>query len=428
MLDEPLVAIDPEPLIGAGCRPAYGECTMTIARCVGGKRWTLPAWLLGILAGLLHGSSVHGQSFFDDFNDGNDQGWTHYDVLAPYHPSLAGSFTFPGGNSYRIQTPGNYNPPPLGDLQRGRVGSIVNGSNYSDFRITLDVTDWNKDRTYVFGPIARTAQPGLGTTDGYLLILNSGDNDFQLLRIENEVPHPDELGTVDVELVADTDYRIVYTGLGTQLSALVYDRANLSAPLGAFFVDAANYGPMPVPTPYTSGSVGLIVAQADDPDDVPEGAGPPYGATFDNFRTTVPTVGEWNALGGGNISDDFNWVGNGTPDGPSAHARFLRGAETTADVMIDSSFYTLGKITFDNPNRYKLTGMDMTMLSTADAEIDILSGTHEIANKVTVASKLVIDGPGTLVVSGELDWGGQSIDVVGGKLRLTGASTNHSRD
>jgi ABC-type antimicrobial peptide transport system permease subunit len=52
----------------------------------------------------------------------------------------------------------------------GRVGALVNGSNYSDFRITFDVMHWNNGREYVWGPIARATQPGLGSTDGYLLL------------------------------------------------------------------------------------------------------------------------------------------------------------------------------------------------------------------------------------------------------------------
>ncbi len=30
---------------------------------------------------------------FDDFNDGNDLGWTHYEPLAPF--GAGGTFTFP---------------------------------------------------------------------------------------------------------------------------------------------------------------------------------------------------------------------------------------------------------------------------------------------------------------------------------------------
>ena len=376
----------------------------------------LTAFVAAILFGLFAAHAAQAQSFTDNFNDGNDADWTRYNVLQPF--GLGATFTFPGGNSYRIDTPGNYVAPQLGG---GRAGSIVTSSSsgFNDFRITHDVTDWNDGREYVFGPIARTTTPGLGETDGYLLILNATDHDFQLLRIEGEAPNSEELGTVDVEMPAGRDFRIVYTGLGTRLNALVYDLADLSTPLGGFSVDAANYGPQPTPTPYLTGAVGLIVAQADGADDPPPPPGAPYAATFDNFRVTVPVAGEWNALGGGLVSDAFNWVGNVAPNGVGAHARFLGGAEVDAEVDIDSVFYTLGKITFDNAHRYTLSGdEELRLQDTGAAEISVLSGSHEIAADLALGSNLRKTGTGTLTISGPIDWSGNSIEVAGGNLRL----------
>jgi hypothetical protein len=368
-----------------------------------------------IVAGWLVSGALQAQTFTDDFNGGNDSNWTRYDVLGAF--GLGATYTFPAGNSYNIDTAPNYVAPQLGG---GRAGAIVTSSNsgFNDFRLTVDVTDWNDGREYVFGPIARTTTPGLGTTDGYLLILNATDHDFQLLRIEGEAPNSEELGTVDVEMPADRDFRIVYSGLGTQLNALVYDLSDLSTPLGGFSVDAANYGPQPSPTPYSTGAVGLIVAQADSADDPAPPPGAPYAATFDNFRVAVPVQGEWNALGGGLVSENFNWVGNTAPDGPGAHARFLGAAETDAEVKIEGAFYTLGKITFDNANSYKLSGEGLRLQDTTAAEINVLSGSHEIASAVTLGSNLRKIGGGTLTLSGAIDWSGNSIEVAGGNLRL----------
>jgi hypothetical protein len=251
-----------------------------------------------------------------------------------------------------------------------------------------------------------------------LLILHATDHDFQLLRIEGEAPNSEELGTADIEMPADRDFRIVYSGVGTQLNALVYNLADLSTPLGAFSVDAANYGPAPTPAPYLTGAVGLIVAQADQPDDPAPPPGEPYAATFDNFRATVPTTGEWNALGGGMTSAAHNWVGNFAPDGPDVHARFLGGAETDADVSIDTNFYTLGQITFDNSKRYKLSGLPLVLQNTADAQINVLSGSHEIAADLTLSSNLRIEGNGTLTISGPFDWTGKAVSVRDATLRL----------
>jgi hypothetical protein len=111
-------------------------------------------------------------------------------------------------------------------------------------------------------------------------------------------------------------------------------------------------------------------------------------------------------------------VGNVVPDGPGAHARFLGGAEVDADVNIDSSFYTLGQITFDNSKRYKLMGMPMVMQNTGDAQINVLSGSHEIATELTLSSNLSVGGNGALTISGPFDWAGKSITVRDATLRL----------
>ncbi len=128
------------------------------------------------------------------------------------------------------------------------------------------------------------------------------------------------------------------------MNALVYDKTNLSEPLGHFIVDAANYGDPDNPAPFTTGAVGLIVSESDDPD------GEADAATFDNFRVTVPVAGEWNALGGGTLAVERNWVGNVFPNGVDAHAKFLQGAEVDAEIVID--VFQLGKITFDNSHKY----------------------------------------------------------------------------
>jgi copper(I)-binding protein len=385
------------------------------------------AALVVIMLAVLAHQAAFAQSFNDDFNDGNDTGWTRYNVLQPL--GMPGTYTFPGGNSYSIESPQHYIPAQA-QFGGGRAGSIVNSTStgFDNFRLTVDVTDWNDGREYVFGPIARTTTPGLGTTNGYLLILNATDHDFQLLRIEGEAPNSDELGTVDIEMPADRDFRIVYSGVGTQLNALVYNRADLSTPLGGFSVDASSYGPAPTPAPYMTGAVGLIVAQADQPDDPAPPPGAPYAATFDNFRAVAPTSGEWNALGGGKVSDAFNWVGNVAADGPGAHARFLGGAEVDANVNIDTNFYMLGQITFDNSKSYKLMGNPVTLQNTGDAQINVLSGSHEIAAELTLASNLRVTGSGTLAVSAPFDWAGKSIDVTGATLSLAnvGALANNT--
>jgi hypothetical protein len=120
-------------------------------------------------------------------------------------------------------------------------------------------------------------------------------------------------------------------------------------------------------------------------------------------------------------SEVTNWVGNVPPSGAGQHARFLKSADVAAEINLDQP-QTLGRITFDNANRYKLSGSPLTMENTGgDAEIAILSGSHELATPVTLGSNLRIDAVGTLVASNSINWNGKNIEVVRGTLLATTA-------
>jgi hypothetical protein len=87
-------------------------------------------------------------------------------------------------------------------------------------------------------------------------------------------------------------------------------------------------------------------------------------------------------------------------------------------VDIDGVFYTLGKITFDNANSYTLAGQPLRLQDTGNAEVNVISASHEIAADLTLSSNLRKSGNGTLTISGPIDWSGNSIEVAGGNLRL----------
>jgi hypothetical protein len=89
----------------------------------------LPGYLAGIVLAFFV-QPAPAQTFNDDFNDGNDAGWTRYDVLQPF--GLGATYSFPDGNSYSIDAEMNYVAPQLGG---GRAGSIVSSttSGYDNF-------------------------------------------------------------------------------------------------------------------------------------------------------------------------------------------------------------------------------------------------------------------------------------------------------
>src|SRR4051794_16808059 len=110
--------------------------------------------------------ALKAQIVSDDFSDGNDTAnpaWTHNQPLSGF--GSGGTWTFPGGNSYRIQaaTPS----PSPGTLGPARVASIL-PNVYSKFYLSVDVLDWDDTLDQAFGILARLENIGLGTTTGYV--------------------------------------------------------------------------------------------------------------------------------------------------------------------------------------------------------------------------------------------------------------------
>ena len=214
------------------------------------------------LAGLAGISNALAQS--DDFNDGNDTGWTRYDPLSAF--GAPATFSFPSGG-YRIQSAASPNPGLLGP---GRAGSLRNDQSYSDFAVVFDLVDWNNTQDQAFGALARVSQAGLGTTDGYAFTYST-DGSIDISRINDETPTG--LGSAAITLSTANDYRFVFTGLGTVLVGQVFNLADLSTPLAtASGFDAA----------FATGVNGLLVF-----DNSPAGTGA-TDATFDNYFATVP--------------------------------------------------------------------------------------------------------------------------------------------
>src|SRR5437867_10071288 len=79
------------------------------------------------------------QAQSDNFDDGNDQGWTHYDPIKVAVGSDRGTWTFPSG-AYRIQSLASPAPSTLGP---GRIASLRTDVTYSDFYLAADIVGWD---------------------------------------------------------------------------------------------------------------------------------------------------------------------------------------------------------------------------------------------------------------------------------------------
>src|SRR4051794_8219769 len=110
--------------------------TVTVSTFLLWQRFFAVAACVGIF---LLPQSMFGQfSLNDNFDDGNDTGWSRYAPLmpAPWNEQVIWSFPNEGsGKAYRIfgGAPDVPKDPNLGDTGPARVGSFRNDSTYSDF-------------------------------------------------------------------------------------------------------------------------------------------------------------------------------------------------------------------------------------------------------------------------------------------------------
>ncbi len=224
---------------------------------------------------LLLGVTVaQAQTIIDDFNTGSDSAWTHVDPLAN------SSYSFPGGNTYRIQTAS----PSPGTVGAARAGAIREDATFGDFDITVDLLSWdNSSSTHQsIGIVARVSDVGAGTTDGYFFhydpVGSNGHSSLWIETITDEVPtsiNSQQIAALDPAL----GYRLEFSGTGDNLTGRVYALSDLSTVL--YEIDA-------IDSIYTSGFSGLLVADQGRLQTGNQSA----DATFDNFSVTaVPEPG-----------------------------------------------------------------------------------------------------------------------------------------
>jgi hypothetical protein len=242
---------------GVGMRNHCGPQSVCV-RVRGGASLLVVCFTAGLLA---LAPSARAAQISDDFNDGNDTAnpaWTRYSPLG-------GSYSFPGGNTYRLQAPVSPNPA----FGPGRVAAYLNNSGFSTFSVSIDLVDWNNSLNQAVGPLARLNNVGAGTTTGYALTYTPTQHTLDITRITNESPTGGGLGSVPLILDPAKDYRLVFTGVGSSFTGTVYDLADLSTPFQSVTGTDPN-------NTYTLGFPGLLVF------DNSNGAGT-GDATFDNF-------------------------------------------------------------------------------------------------------------------------------------------------
>jgi hypothetical protein len=100
---------------------------------------------------------------------------------------------------------------------------------------------------------------------------------------------------------------------------------------------------------------------------------------------------QWWNNGGGSWSESAKWM-RGTPDSAEHPAQFLGRITSPQTITVDAN-YTVGNLTFDNVNRYTISGSGRLTLQTHEnpTVVGVYSGSHTINAPMTFASDTIIN-------------------------------------
>ena len=164
----------------------------------------------------------------DNFDDGNDAGWTRYTPLAPFGGGAR--YSFPDGR-YRIEGAPSPAPELVGQQ---RAGSLRADQTYTRTRVAVDITAWSTEMNQSVGLVARITQLGLGTTQGYTFNYNSISGFHQLNLVLNEAPAR-AINESVCKLDPTHTYRLVFTAVDNSVLGQVFASTNLTVPLHSVF-------------------------------------------------------------------------------------------------------------------------------------------------------------------------------------------------
>ena len=281
-------------------------------------KFLAPLAVMAILGGV---PTAWGTTISDNFDDGNDTAptiaWQRYDPIADATSGSVtlGTWSFPGGNTYRLQSAASPDPSTFG---QARIGSIAPG-NLTNFYVAVDVVNWDDTVHQVFGVMARVQNAGPATTTGYLFSWDTGTpggsgGDMDIVRLDNEAPTDLDghtyFGNDSIHLVTGHSYRFVFMGVEGTFRGQVYDLTNTAVPL----VDYGATDPLydPAGADHVSGATGVLIANNAG------GGDGPADATFDNFLATDGQLLSANypllsisLPSPGNVTVSWPGVGNG---------------------------------------------------------------------------------------------------------------------
>jgi hypothetical protein len=230
----------------------------------------------------------------DNFDDGNDNGWSHFDPIGS-HPLTPPSWvTFDASSkALNIKAPGQNINPQLGPSR----GAVFQPNIYSDFWISVDIVDWDPSQRQAIGILARIQpNPSLGNAQGYLLSFQPQENDIQISRIVGEEPagYIGDDPQLTIQPQPGEGVRLVFTGQGNTLTGKAYSLSDPDLLL------AESSG---TDNSFNQGVAGLLAF------DFSAGGNNLIDATFDNYAAGAEEPYQFGTIGArvenGNLLIDF---------------------------------------------------------------------------------------------------------------------------
>ena len=267
--------------------------SLSLARA--GLASALAVLLLGVTAPRLAAQS-------DNFNDGNDTGWTHYSITGFYNPGFPGgycpyggtTFTFPnddsGGKAYHIEAAPTIYPPTGTDafgVKNARGGSYMATPTYiTRFKMGTDLLAWSTTGRPTAGFLWYTHEIYLGSTKGYAGTFSPNAANIYLSQLydEGQAYYFASLTDGDVTLKSTDRIRMeVSSHDGATFVMTVYNQLEPNTPwCSAIGQDTSYQG--------VGGSSGYLIFNEDYPTN--------YGAsaTFDNYSASEPAANAMPAM------------------------------------------------------------------------------------------------------------------------------------
>jgi hypothetical protein len=346
-------------------------------------------------------------ALFDDFNDGNDNGWTHYNPLG------TASFSAVSGG-YRIQS-GAVSPLPAKPV-RAASGHQDLG-NELDFALGVEVASWAAGLNQGFGLMGRTGPFRIVDFSGYAFLYFPGLAQAQIVRLDRELMTP--LEVADVTLNPALDYWFSFSGTGDSLEGKIFQKDDLGTPLVT--VNATD-------NRYLGGSSGVYVTAH------PADRGSAVDVTFDNFLASavIPpllavgtdTVSQPEGAGGSTVYD-FEVTRGGAVDVTlSVDWAVGAGGAGVADVSDFVGGLPSGTVTFASGQ----TSMPILILVAGDGVVE-LDESFQLTLSGATSRAMILEGTaGGLIQNDDsanldLGFGANALQVLEGRDGIRTAVT-----